>query len=534
MEIIIFFVALFILRYLLSGKGKSTKPKAVGNEYLNNPKPLFPSFDRETIAWNTLNTIFGLSKPKTTTHGSAEFMSQSDLSRLINTKNKGLVVDGTNRLPLDFNHYAIIGGTGSGKTTKILTNNLLQANINYSYVVSDPSGECLLTCGKTLIEKGFNILVINLEGTQKSQCYNPLSRCTNSKEIMKIADIIVSSGSDSNDTNAQFWNDGASLIIYLIIKALKNTTHCTLANVRYILNTYNPSDNRVLDHFMATNLINPADIQDYLGAMANDVKVISGFISSAKASLKPLADDYLARLTSEDTIDFYELRKSPTCLFIQYPEHQTQYYQFMIKIIYTQFFDMCMSTGLHGKPSRPIMVHLDEFANIGKLPLFSSLITTLRKRSLCVHIYLQSLEQVGSIYGNRGQSEAILAGGIGTHIYLNALSHSTCQQLSQRIGDFTVEDAEKGHKHGRNLITASELRLMGDDTCLMLHKNMKPVMFKVTPYYKNKKLLKLSQKPLLDTDLSYAPLPNLEFIPLAQPPQPIQGNSNSSNIKFDL
>ena len=191
---------------------------------------------------------------------------------------------------------------------------------------------------------------------------------------------------------------------------------------------------------------------------------------------------------------------------------------------------MCMSTGM-GMNSRPITVHLDEFANIGTIPSFSSLITTLRKRRVCVNIYIQSIEQVEKNYK---LSDAILFGGINTHIYLNSLSPSTSEKLSRRIGNFTVEDAEKGTRHGRNLITSSEIHLMKSDVCLMLHKNFKPAMFKITPYYENKRLLELSQQSISSSDFSYPPLPDLEFVPLPKPPQKPNKSSDPSDIVFDL
>ncbi len=520
---------LFLLFIRLLLQGSSSRPKALENQHINNPTPLFPTFDKERLGWMGL-LLFGVRKPDATTHGSAELMGQRELNKLLRTKkHKGLIVDGTNRLPLDSMHYAIIGGSGSGKTSKFLIPNLLQPNNHSSIVVSDPSKECFKTCAATLVKNGYTVKVLSFEDGQ-TLCYNPLSRCNSSKDILKVSDIIISSAFESGGQDV-FWQDGGSTIIALIIKALKNSPrYCNLANVRYVLNLYNPTDNSLLDHFMVTNLANKIDFFDYQGFMANETKIISSFVSTAKIGLKSMLDDHLARLTSQDTIDFLELRQAKTCLFIQYPENQTAYYSFIIKILYTQLFDMCMRTGMNGKDDKHIMIYLDEFANIGAVPGFSSLITTLRKRKTCVNIFIQALEQVDQVYPR--QAESILYGGINTHLYLNSLSQKTCEQLSRRVGNFTIEDAEKGHRHARNLITPSELRLMGNDACLMLYKNRKPAMFRVTPFYENPKLLKLVKKSAGEVELGYPPLPSLEFI--TPPVPPSKGKGNGGSITFDL
>lgn len=521
-----FFALWFGIRWAYARR----RPKALRNKYIQNPTPLYPEHTKESVAWLIAGALLGTRKPSATTHGIATFMSQKELEKLVcRKKNHGFVIDGTHRLPLDFEHYAIIGGSGSGKTSKFLINNLLQTKGNGSIVVSDPSKEVFDTCAPTLVKAGYDVQVINFE-SGATLCCNPLSRANSSKQIMQVADIIVRSSIDNGNAES-FWIDGAATILAIIIKSLKSTPeYCNLANVRYILNLYNPTDNRVLDQFMETHLTSPLDMVEYKGFMANEVKIISGFISSAKMSLKSLLDDHLSQLTSRDTIDFTELRRSKTALFIQYPENQTQYYSFLIKLLYSQLFDMCMQTGMSGQDDRPITVYLEEFANIGALPDFSALITTLRKRNVCVYIFIQALEQVEQVYPR--QSEAILYGGINRHLFLNSLSQKTCEQLSDRIGSFTVEDNEKGTRHARALMTPSELRLMDDSSCLMMHKNHKPALFRITPYYKNKKLLRRIEQDKDDTPLSYPPLPILQYVPL--PPVPPTSPTDAPNIQFDL
>jgi type IV secretory pathway TraG/TraD family ATPase VirD4 len=65
----------------------------------------------------------------------------------------------------------IFGGTGCGKSRFYVKPNLLQCNC--SYVITDPSGELLMSCGNMLKRHGYKIKVFNLMDLDNSNNYNP-------------------------------------------------------------------------------------------------------------------------------------------------------------------------------------------------------------------------------------------------------------------------------------------------------------------------------------------------------------------------
>lgn len=65
----------------------------------------------------------------------------------------------------------ILGGSGTGKSRFFVKPNLLQCNT--SFVVTDPSGELVESCGKMLINHGYEIKVFNLNDMKHSSNYNP-------------------------------------------------------------------------------------------------------------------------------------------------------------------------------------------------------------------------------------------------------------------------------------------------------------------------------------------------------------------------
>ena len=67
----------------------------------------------------------------------------------------------------------VIGGSGSGKTRFWLKPNLLQ--MHSSYVVTDPKGDIVVSCGNALLKHGYQIRIFNSINFRKSMHYNPFA-----------------------------------------------------------------------------------------------------------------------------------------------------------------------------------------------------------------------------------------------------------------------------------------------------------------------------------------------------------------------
>ena len=79
----------------------------------------------------------------------------------------------------------VVGGSGSGKTRFFVKPSLMQ--MHSSYVVTDPKGELLLSCGQLLKRGGYKIKVLNTINFKKSMRYNPFAYIRSEKDILKLA-----------------------------------------------------------------------------------------------------------------------------------------------------------------------------------------------------------------------------------------------------------------------------------------------------------------------------------------------------------
>ena len=72
----------------------------------------------------------------------------------------------------------IVGGSGSGKTRFWLKPNLLQCTSKTyptSFVVTDPKGDIVVSCGHALQKNGYQIKILNSLNFKKSMHYNPFA-----------------------------------------------------------------------------------------------------------------------------------------------------------------------------------------------------------------------------------------------------------------------------------------------------------------------------------------------------------------------
>lgn len=102
----------------------------------------------------------------------------------------------------------IIGTTGSGKSRYILKPNVLQ--MNTSYVITDPKGELLDSCGEMLRRNGYRVRVFDILDMGNCDTYNPLKYCKKESDVKKIVQAFIKSTSlDSKGSGSKdpFWDD---------------------------------------------------------------------------------------------------------------------------------------------------------------------------------------------------------------------------------------------------------------------------------------------------------------------------------------
>lgn len=435
----------------------------------------------------------------------SQFMDWWDRRKVLHPKNGGLVVNSGHQLSLDdsFTNLCLVAPTGAGKTSRYIIPNALE--LDHSLVITDPSGEIFKrTSGALARKKGFRIKVLAPGDLDNSLRYNPIARAKSHGDLNRISDILINSafGGKTQGGDQSFWNNGAKTVLNIFLRMLKvqESRYQNLGNLRHLLNSYG-EDGVALDS-LATGL-DAMTFLEWKGFISQDARVIQNVLSTAKAALEPFTNPDLCRLTATDNLNFESLRTEKTALYIIVSEHLFGFYGFLLSMLYTQLFSFVLES-----EGRPIFFLLDEFANVGRIPGFSNLITVLRKKRCSVSIILQDLEQLNLVYGN-AEASVIVNGGCANKIFFPGLSPTTCKQVEQMLGKTVIET--DGGKTTKPLLAASEVRTMSHE--IFIQSRQAPVRIEMKPYYKIRALREMSELPPYKIEIPPC-ADRVEFLPL--------------------
>ena len=413
------------------------------------------------------------------------------------------------------NNIFVLGGSGAGKSRFFIKPNMLQ--MNASYVVTDPSGELLDSVGKTLQEHGYKIKVFNISDQSYSNSYNPFKyiREGDSASVTSLIECFISNttqGEGGGDN--QFFVDAekllyAAFIFYLIEfghdDSKKNFSSLTKLLESMKVNEQDPSKcesdvDKLFDKLPRSSL----SWQHYNLFKLSPGKTMSSILISCATRLRPFLTPQVVNLTSTDELELDKLGDEKIALFIIAPPTD-QTFSFLAAMLYSQLFQTLYHKGdvqqsVTGSPAMKIPVRclMDEFANIGVIPDFVEILSTVRKYNISVAPVLQDLSQLQAMYPDTWQS---IIGNCSSTLFLGTTAVDTLKYYSEALGVTTIRVKSQGmsvsggkssnenySNTSRPLMTPDELSLLPDDECIVMSQGFRPVRdrkydYPTHPYY---------------------------------------------------
>lgn len=402
----------------------------------------------------------------------------------------------------------VIGGSGSGKSRFYVKPNIMQ--LNTSYVVTDPKGELLRSCGRLLKKAGYEIRVFNLIDMSHSNNYNPFNYIydkdgnISKTYVMKMVNCLMKNTKQEGASGGdQFWDDSTkaltlAIAFYLLEKKTDENGNSLDRNFSTVMkmmrlaeiseqdeNHRSPLD-EMMDELRTENPHSMAVsfYADFKKAPAETAKsiLISAAVRFAAFNLPEVAD-----LTHTDNIHLDTLGDRKTALFIIIPSSDATF-NFLAAMMYTQLFDTLYDTAnfkYGGKLPVHVRCLLDEFANVGTIPDFDKLLATMRSMEISANIIIQNLAQLKKMYD---KSWEILTGNCDSLLFLGGQEASTLEAISKSLGKETIDvvsqNRTRSHKSpstsennsilGRELMTTDELKVMKPNECVLIVRALYP------------------------------------------------------------
>lgn len=290
----------------------------------------------------------------------------------------------------------VIGGSGTGKTRFLLKPNLAQ--MNCSYIVTDPSGEIMQSTGKMLLQNGYKVKLFSTSDMAHTNVYNPMDYIYEDNGAISDVKVgILVSTFITNATNLQKRSGGDPFWI-------KASTACLTAFVLYLAecrpieerNMYNalrlaqlgkaderPGVNQTeLDKLFEEEMNkNPKAkfISSYRTFKLSPAKTANSILISLAVDLNPFSIEAVRNMTTTsyvcerdenglikryirdkktnqpiratDNLDISTVGDEKTALFVDIPQTNGAY-NFLVSMMYSQMFDELYSKAKMVCPNR--------------------------------------------------------------------------------------------------------------------------------------------------------------------------------------
>lgn len=419
----------------------------------------------------------------------------------------------------------VIGGSGSGKTRFFVKPNLMQ--MTTSYCVTDPKGTILVECGKMLQKGGYKIRSLNTINFKKSMHYNPFAYIRSEKDILKLVNVIIANTKgDGEKSGEDFWVKAERLLYCALIGYIYYEAPEEEKNFITLLDLINASEAREDDE----NYKSPVDmlfdrlaerepehfaVKQYVKFKQAAGKTLKSILISCGARLAPFDIKELCDLMEYDELELDTLGDEKTALFVIISDTDDTF-NFVVAIMYSQLFNLLCDKADNEYGGRlPVHVRclLDEFSNIGQIPKFEKLISTIRSREISACIILQAQSQLKAIYKDNADT---IIGNCDTTLFLGGKEKSTLKELSETLGKETIDMYNTSEtrsnqnsygtnyqKLGKELMSQDELSVMDGGKCILQLRGVRPFLsdkYDITKHPRYKMLSDYDKKNAFDME----------------------------------
>ena len=395
----------------------------------------------------------------------------------------------------------IVGGSGSGKTRFWLKPNLLQCTSKTyptSFVVTDPKGDIVVSCGHALQKNGYQIKILNSLNFKKSMHYNPFAYIHSEKDILKLVTTLIANTKGEGKAGDDFWQKAETLLYTALIGYIHYEAPVEEQNFSTLIEFINAMEVREDDE----DFKNPVDlmfeelkkrkpdhfaVRQYAKFKLSAGKTAKSILISCGARLAPFDIPQLREIMSYDELELDRMGDRRTATFFCISDTDSTY-NFLVALAFSQMFNLLCerADNVHGgRLPHHVRVLWDEAANTGQVPNLEKLVAVIRSREISLCLLYQQLAQCKAIYDKNAET---ILGNMDSVLFLGGREASTIKEISENwLGKATISMQTEGRSRGqsesysqntqrlgRELMTPSELATMPGDRCILQLRGLPP------------------------------------------------------------
>jgi type IV secretion system protein VirD4 len=462
-----------------------------------------------------------------TEYGQARFQRRSEMKAngLLQPPGLGLVYGKlgapTSRAPFvsarfeKFPHCLVVAPTRAGKGVGyVIPNTLL---FNGSIVVLDVKGEIFEATSRHRQAEGdavFRFAPFDFE--HATHRYNPLervARIANSEqrytELAKIADYFLTVSDKGNA--GDFLTEGRELFVAAGLLAIERGKP-SIGEISRILFGQGATQAVYAEHGLEVKHPNAAQtFRKFAGYSDRTLSSHASVLGGAGMTLwnNPAVD----RATSGNDFSFDMLRKTPISVYVVVNADDIRTLSPLVRLFFGELIATLRATLPDPKREPwPVMVLLDEFDQLGPMPIVEQALKQLAGHGARVSIITQSIPGLDNIYGENVRMS--LESAAGMKLYLAANDKKTAGEISDALGkttklsvsdsvsrdrDFLQRRSVSRRMEERPLLTPDEVRRLNPDQAILIPERQNPILVQRIVYFRDplfRRLVEAQSGPL--------------------------------------
>jgi type IV secretion system protein VirD4 len=366
-----------------------------------------------------------------------------------------------------FPHALIVAPTGRGKTTGFVIPNLL--TWQGSAVVLDVKGECYEASARHRAAQGdtvYRFAPTDWEN-KRTHRYNPLLRiyeledpARQQMELQLLATLFLQ---NDNDRVQGLLKGGIDLFVAAGLLAFQRRRP-TLGEIYRIA----ASGGQKQKEYMARahEVWNPAARLIFTRLASTNNDTLTSYVSLLMTSgldqwQNPAIDD----ATAISDFDFRTIRKAPFSVYLVVQPLMVKPLAPLIRLFFSDLLSALQDKEPGQDEPWPVMIVLDEFNRLGKMPIVAESIEVLRHYRGHLAVVTQTIPAIDEIYGEN--TRRALQGNAGVKLYLTPSDEKTIEELSKAVGKTTKTVVTRSRSIGKNPFEGRSQSMRTEETSLL-------------------------------------------------------------------
>ena len=405
----------------------------------------------------------------------------------------------------------MVAPTRSGKGVGFVIPNAL--TFPGSMVVLDVKGELWDETSRAREQMGDKVFrFAPLDFKNPTHQYNPLARLSDIEDmeelwtgLERIAQLFLQS--DGN----QDWLEGSILLFVAAGILAVQRGNPTMGEIyRIIFGTGQGRDlgksSADLLHAAAKECQYPPAARELSTKASLDPKIQQSYISILSvAGLAQWANPKVERVTRRNDFDFTQMRREPTSVYLMILSEDMQRLNSLVRLFFADLISFLRSSKPGQDEPLPIFMLLDEFDQLGRMPLVVQAMKQTAGHGGRFAIVTQSIPGLITVPYSPEEIQAIES-ACQVKLYIAASEDRTASELETALGTRTgstrtrTEDMRavgfgagsltRSTEH-RPLLSKQEIRDMDPDKIIILPERQDPILADRIKYYESREILKI-------------------------------------------